>query len=307
MNEKNRPSTTHDPWTTHDLELFHDDELDDRKRDAMSDALRRDPGLRDRLVSVQNVDEQLRDFLLDPASSGEDRRAPWSVRALSIAAAAACVLVSVSLLWYVTGDGSPNGVRVVVQGDATPADTSTRQVETSTKKSVYEPIRVVFTLPARTKQDEETVESVPPPEPLAEANDPALVPPDNRPFLASLNRSLAGGNVSQTVRLLRDAPSEQRTAAYRFLGELLRSADVAEQILDQLPPLEQLAVCKVWAHEPGRRPVAFARLHRLSLDPELSGAVRTVIADLHQDPSLKKMLRSYRFAEPDKKHSQSSS
>ncbi len=46
MNEKNQPSTTHVPWTTQDLELFHDDELDDLKRDAMSDALRRDPGLR---------------------------------------------------------------------------------------------------------------------------------------------------------------------------------------------------------------------------------------------------------------------
>lgn len=301
MNEKNQP------WTTHDLELFHDDELDDRKRDAMSDDLRRDPALRDRLVSVRNLDDQLRDFLLDPASGGEDRRASWSVRASWIAAAAACVLVSVSLLWYVTGDGSPNGAPVVAQGDATRFNTSTKKVEISTKHSVYEPIRVVFTLPARTKQDEETVESVPPPEPPIEADDPTLLPPDNRPFLARLNRSLADGNVSQTVRLLRDAPSEQRTVAYRFLGELLRSAEVAEQILDRLPPREQLAVCKVWAYEPGRRPVAFDRLHRLSSDPELSGAVRTVIADLHQDPSLRKLLRSYRFAEPDKKHSQTSS
>ncbi|MCH8243252.1 MAG: hypothetical protein IH897_11680 [Planctomycetes bacterium] len=301
MNEKDQP------WTTRDLELFHDDELDDRKLDAMSDALRRDPALRDRLVSVRNVDDQLREFLLDPASSGEDRRASWSVSASWSAAAAACVLVSVSLLWYVTGDGSPNGAPVVVQGDATPVETLTKQVEPSTNKSAYQPIRVVFTLPARTKQDEETVESVRPPEPPIEAHDPTLLPPDNRPFLASLNRALAGGHVSQTVRLLRDAPSEQRTEAYRFLGELLRSAEVAEQILDRLPPREQLAVCKVWAHEPGRRPVAFDRLHRLSSDPELSGAVRTVIADLHQDPSLKKLLRSYRFAEPDKKHSQTSS
>ena len=300
MNEKNQPRTTHDPWTTHDLELFHDDELDDRKRDAMSDALRRDPALRGRLVSVRNVDDQLRGFLFDPASSGEDRRASRSVPALPIAAAAACVLVSVSLLWYVMDDGSPNGAPVIVQGDAT-------AVETSTKAGAYEPIRVVFTLPARTKQDEETMAPVTPPEPPLEANDPTLLPPDNRPFLARLNLSLADGNVSQTVLLLRDAPSEQRTAAYRFLGELLRSADVAEQILDRLPPHEQLAVCKVWAYEPGRRPVAFDRLHRLSLDPELSGAVRTVIADLHRDPSLKKLLRSYRFAEPDEKHSQTPS
>ncbi|MCH9002782.1 MAG: hypothetical protein IIC02_09440 [Planctomycetes bacterium] len=294
MNEKNPP------WTTRDLELFHDDELDDRQHDALSDALRRDPALRDRLVSVRNVDEQLRDFLLDPASGGEDRRASWSVPASWIAAAAACVLVSVSLLWHFTGNRSPTDAPFVVQGDATP-------IETSTKASVYEPIRVVLTLPARTKQDEETVESVLSPEPPTEANEKILPQEDIRTFLASLNRSLAGGQVSQIVRLLREAPSEQRTVAYRFLGELLRSAEVAEQILDRLPPREQLAVCKVWAYEPGRRPVAFDRLHRLSSDPELSGEVRTVIADLHQDPSLKKLLRSYRFAEPDKKHSQTSS
>ena len=45
----------------------------DRKRDAMSDALRRDPALRDRLVSVRNVDDQLLDFLLDPASGDQDQ------------------------------------------------------------------------------------------------------------------------------------------------------------------------------------------------------------------------------------------
>ena len=294
MNRKNQP------WTTPDLELFHDDELDERKREAMSDALRCDPALRDRLVSVRNVDDQLRDFLLDPASGSEVRRASWSGRDSWFAAAAACILVSVSLLWHVMGDGSPNGAPVVVQSDSTP-------IETSIKASVYEPIRVVFTLPARTKQDEETVESVRPPEPPIEANDPTLLPPHNRLFLARLNRSLAGGHTSQTVRLLRDAPREQRTEAYRLLGELLRSANVAERILDLLPPREQLAVCKVWAHEPGRRPVAFDRLHRLSSDPELSGEVRTVIADLHQDRSLQKLLRSYRFTEPDKKYSQTPS
>ena len=205
-----------------------------------------------------------------------------------------------SLLWYVTGDGSPTATRVVVQSDITP-------VETSKTASAYEPIHVVFTLPARLKRDEESADAAIDPAARSEPNKKTRTDEDILTFLANLNRSLAGGNVSQTARLLRDAPSDQRTVAYRFLGELLRSADVAERILDQLPPREQLAVCKVWAHEPGRRPVAFDRLHRLLLDPELSGAVRTVIADLHQDPSLKKLLRSYRFAEPDKKHSQSSS
>ncbi len=87
-----------EPWTTLALELYHDEELDDTRRAELSEALRRDPALRERLASVRGVDETLRDALLDenPAERIPLVRALYRSRP---ALAAACVLIAVIAAW----------------------------------------------------------------------------------------------------------------------------------------------------------------------------------------------------------------
>ena len=47
-------------WTTQELERYLDEELGNARRAELSEALRRDPALRERLATVRRVDELLR-------------------------------------------------------------------------------------------------------------------------------------------------------------------------------------------------------------------------------------------------------
>ena len=157
----------------------------------------------------------------------------------------------------------------------------------------YEPIRVVLSLPARQVRHEAT-------EPrrvtLHEGTRyESSSDFDNRTFLAQLDRTLRAGRVQDTVLLLESMSGDQRGVAYRHIGELLRSAFIAEQILDHLGPSEQLAVCGEWAREPRLRPVAFTRLRRLSGEPSLSDALQLLTSKLAQEPDLRIWLRSYQL------------
>jgi hypothetical protein len=79
----------------------------------------------------------------------------------------------------------------------------------------------------------------------------------------------------------------------------LRSASLAEQILNRLSPEEQIQVCGHWAREPAVQSVAFSRLRRFSTEPSLSKDVRVVLDRLAQNPALQSWVRGYRLLHDD--------
>jgi hypothetical protein len=91
------------------------------------------------------------------------------------------------------------------------------------------------------------------------------------------------------------ASKDERGLAYRYIGELLRSAQLAEELLDRLTPREQVTVCGEWAREPGLRPVVFTRLRRLSQDPGLSEDVQVLVTRLAREPTLRSWLFGYQL------------
>ena len=279
-----------EPWTTQALELYHDEELDDTRRAELSEALRRDPALRERLASVRGVDETLRDALLD-----ENPAEPLPlVRALCRsrpALAAACVLIAVTAAWALfPGRGPVERIEVAQTGDVQQPGPGARRE--------YQGIRVLFSLPVQTPLRATPVETARQVDEKAPTHERIATTFDASGFLSRVDRLLDSGQVEGTLDLLAGASEGQRAVAYRHMGELLRSAYVAEQILDRLSPREQVAVCSEWAGEPGLRPIVFDRLRRFSKVPELSDHVQVVVARLAEDGTLRSWLRGYQLVGP---------
>ncbi len=255
-------------WTTEDLELFHDEQLEAARASRLTDDLRCDAVLRARLAEVRRVDDVLRKAMLQPRA----------VRSLALrfggALAAACVMLLVGAGWLVW---SRTGGTV----DAPPA---------MTKGPDHSSVRVVFSLslPVGWKTD------------VAQRRD------DGQPSRGKsdgdspsrLAEALLGGRVEEAAFLLATAPPEERHAGYRVLGEVLQSAEAAEQILDRLSPGEQLAVCNEWAAEAAIRPTVFSRLRRLSAEPSLAEEAKSVLSELSTDPELRAWVRGYGLQEP---------
>lgn len=270
-------------WTTRDLELYHDGELDHEKRSALGDALRRDPELRERFATVCRVDDELRAaFISEQAARHHGRRVlrPFARNVL----AAACLLAAAGLTWWFASSQRPWRQTALVK-DVHPGDSNTAP------ESEYHAIRVVLSLPVDSTLVQAVTEQGVEPLPASATTASEEVPR----FLARLNHALVEGRIEDTLDLLDGASRTQRTVAYRHLGELLRSAYVAEQILDRLSPQEQLAVCSLWAHEPVVQPIVFERLRRFSREPELSNDVRSIVTKLARDPRLRPWLRGYQL------------
>jgi hypothetical protein len=277
-------------WTTEDLERFHDEALDEPQRTALSEDLRRDPQLRDRYAGVRRVDELMRAALTteEGAERSEPRRlmAPYAVRAL----AAACLLIAVSSYWLFPRGGTSSTMQQS-------ADRLEGDPVGEPARAAYRPIRVVFSLPGRKAQHEPAGAIEPPAESDVRADSVPAGQREAPNFLARLNAAIADQRIEETLDLLADASAGQRAAGYQYIGELLRSATVAEQILDRLSPQEQVQVCAHWAGEPAVQPVAFSRLHRFSTEPSLSKDVRIVVGKLARNPALHSWLRGYRLVD----------
>jgi len=77
------------------------------------------------------------------------------------------------------------------------------------------------------------------------------------------------------------------------IGRALRSADVARDALALMSPEEQLEACRLWSAEPSLRPIAFAHLSHLSMDPAVASDARRVAEALAIDASNRPWLASY--------------
>jgi hypothetical protein len=122
---------------------------------------------------------------------------------------------------------------------------------------------------------------------------------ENMVFLTRLDQAMGAERIEETLGLLAEASAGQRAIGYQYMGELLRSASVAEQILDRLSPQEQVQVCGHWAGEPVMQSLAFSRLRRLLDEPSLSKEVRVVVDRLARNPALHSWLRGFRLLNED--------
>ena len=276
-------------WTTQDLELFHDEEMEEPRRSQLSEDLRRDPQLRERYATVRRVDDLMRAGITE-GKSAERRRWEWRIPLRMPAAAAAGLLITVTAVWWFASVHKP-------VGDVSVVDLHVPDEPESPAEGEYRAVRVVFSLPLRT--DSRSLDGEREVGSDAERGHRvvAVAMREDTDFLLRLNRAIGAGRIEETLDLLERSSDEQRAAAYRYIGDLLRSASVAEQILDRLSPPEQVAACGQWAREPVVRSVAFNRLRSLSKREELAGEVKLVLDKLAQDPTLSSWLRSYRLHE----------
>ncbi len=272
-------SGTEKHWTTRDLELYHDGELDTARRAQLSDALRSDHDLCERLAVVRRVDEQLRTAFVHPEAD-QPRRPLMFIPFGYPALAAACLLIAVSAAGWFSVSRHPAESKVLaIRHDGANV----------TSKPEYQAIRVVFSLPVETRSDDvPTKRSVK----VTKAKPYAGT---LEGFLTRLDKEMAAGRIKQSLALLRGASDEQRTVAYLHVGARLRSATVAKQILDRLSPREQLFVCRLWVRMPVVQPTVFERLQRFSSQPELYKEVRQIVVQLVRDPRLRPWLHGYQL------------
>jgi len=249
-------SRSADPqWTSQLLEQYHDGELDELQRAALSEALRESPELRERLAEVARLDSLAVRALAAPALVG--RPAPGTrlvVRPVFAVALAACLaLLVVPLLTH--RERAPVSLPVTITGDLSSSDRERTPA-----------VRVVLSIPAI---------------PASSGKGPGVA--------AALER----GDVTQAARVLAEADRSSRDAELRRLGELIRSASRADELLDSLSDTDQLAACRVWAEDPRLRPAAFARLERLRSRTDLVDQYRAVMTGFAERPELSAWVRSY--------------
>jgi len=262
--------------------MYHDGELDIKTRAELNDALRSDAELRARYAKVCRLDQELRNAFLNRPAMRRRQRQPRHFRASALAA---CLLAAVSLTWWFTLDQRSSQDRPTIHNSAG---------SRAGIVSEYQPIRVVFAVPMGANRDRPEAKQVAKQQP-----DETEVAEDHAGFLDRFDDTLSTGSTERAMALLEKATGQQRVAAYRRLGAVLRSAESAEQILDRLGPQEQLAVCTVWAREPVAQPAVFERLRRLSKNPDLSEDVRRIVAGLSEDARLRPWLQGYQLLSPE--------
>ncbi len=274
-------------WTTQDLELYHDEELEPAQRSKLSDALRRDPELRERLATVRRVDDLLGAALVDDVRTARRPLRLVFSRSVPVAAAAGVLIAVTAAAWFSVKHWPHGEIPVAQNANQRPSDLA--------GQPEYRPIRVVFSLPIGTASPKPA--GRPATTTRTKTNSVVAVAAvrDDASFVARLDRMLKIGRIQEALELLEGASDNQRAVAYRRMGQLLRSAYVAEQILDRLSPREQLAVCRQWARQPLVRPTAFDRLRRFSRQPGLSGDVQVVVTELAKDPELGTWLYGYQL------------
>jgi hypothetical protein len=251
-------------WTTLDLELFHDEQLDADRVTELSDDLRQHAALRARLATVRRLDDAMTAALAQPRTASS-----WKINTRVLHyAAAACVgvfAVAIGWSWLSRPRGDFHAIPEIAQ--ATPRS-----------------VRVVLSLPLPGE-----------PEPNLQQASAIGSAQEEKLFLTRLGGALSSGRIEEALGLLGGAAPAQRRLGYRYLGEVLQSAQVAEEVLDSLNTEEQIAVCGDWAFEPAIRPAVFERLRRLSRDPALAEKLRGLVAELSSQPALRSWLQSYQL------------
>ncbi len=257
---------TDSTWTDLDLERFHDSDLEPERAERLAEALRTDAALRRRLTEIASIDRLIaRALEAPPVRTRNTPAAPW-LWAVGLAAVLLLALVPFLLS---LASRAPVASDPIARTDQPAPDT------TPTPRASA--VRIIASVSL-------TADAQVPP------SLPALPAPD--PVAHALDR----GDLESALVQFRSLAGADRLAQARRLGDTIRSAMSAEDLLNALTPEEQLAVCEAWSAEPRLRPVTFARLRRLADDPVLGPDVSALAGRLAQAPGMIAWLRSYGLA-----------
>lgn len=249
-------------WTTLELELFRDGELPEDRRAALSEALRADPSLRTRLADVARMDAAAhRAFTEIPARAPGARRPSFGV----LAAAAVVLIVAVAVMFSSSRPGAP----------ARQLAAASKPRQEIAKARGFD---VVFTIPV----------GRPLPQGAESPREKAAAP-----AAALVDQALADGRAEEANSLLAGANQRDREAAYRRMGESLRTAQAAREAIASLSDREKLEVCRIWTADARLVPVAFTILGELSTSAEVSKEYGEVVSQLRDDPRLRGYVLSY--------------
>ncbi len=277
-------------WTDAALEAFLDGALGEADAAELGEALREDPALRARLAEIRRGDEVMLEALLTAVEDPRPRARGTGAGVWAVAAAA-CVAVAGGV-WIAggvrgAGGSAPEPAEGVVHKNEVDG-----RGEADVEEEVYDPVPVVLVvkLPARGAalggaaaggnghgQSESGGESA-------------------RGVEGRLAEALAAGDVAAAVALIDGAGARAQEGAYRQIGELMRSAAIAEKVLDSMAPAQQLAACRLWAEDPKLRTVVFPRLAALGRSGELGEELAAVVREMSEREELRPWLRSYGLA-----------
>ncbi|MFG0330757.1 MAG: hypothetical protein ACF8PN_12780 [Phycisphaerales bacterium] len=283
-------------WSDESLERYLDDDLNATEMSALADDLRRSAPLRERLARRSQENDLVRAALevdddeIEKATAHRRRQQPFVLGATVMSAVAAAI--AIAFVWPGRGerpsiDRTTENVVRASEGEDADAEASVA----SRSESRASTIRVVLAI-ERSRPDPDRQAR-----PEAENETMELAGPAPM-TMERLDRALATGDVDAAIESLRAAPDDaSREDGFSRLATILRSAETSERVLDQLPPAEQVAVCRLWAEDPRMRPVSFERLQRLSTDPAVSSAVSETLERLYHNRTLRPWMRSYGLAD----------
>ncbi len=284
-------------WTLADLEAYHDGELSEQAAAKLSSDLRVDPELRQQLNEIRALDQQIKQALSRTHLQAHTDTTPrWRHLLLIVAAPCAAVLVWLILINPLgqTGKQSPPDQKPII-ADAQP--------DVQPGKDVFSPARVVYRFPARSRRVASDQKAKPPSDQVVHVKKARWTPPvETISFSDTLLTTIKDQGVMPALELLQSATPEQRSRGYAEIGKSLSTLSKMEQILDQLPPEQQLEVCQQWVQRPSLRVTAFARLTRLRQiahapgHEQLATQFDALIETLEKDKSLRSWLRSHKLA-----------
>lgn len=289
-----------------DLEAFHDGALEGAERERVAERLREDPGARERLARVRDVDAMARGVLLGEAvdeaamiTARRESNAPicsahrwhggegvrgvhrfarvgWGRSVWSTVAAVVVVMTGAGLAWWgLRGGGAGN----VVEGDGAGAVAVAPVVTEGVDEVMRREGVVVMRMDAAPRARTET----------------AHRSRDDGSVEARLVSLVGEGSLAEAFEAARSHPGAMSDEVMAVLGERVRSGELAREFLESLPADRQAQAVRVWAGNPHLRPAAFDRLRELLRSPDVGArsAGERVREDLALRPELATWVASY--------------
>lgn len=266
-------------WDRSDLERFVDDDLPAETAERVRTDLLESGELRSRLSEVRHTDTLLSAALGAPIRRRVDGRRVGAMLAAGLAVAAGA-WAWIEQPWQ-SGGLTHRDHEVIAHAPLLNEDKAGAGVD---EPDAFRGL--VLEIPVRGVVVQPRAEAVEPSAPAASgANDP-------------IDRAVRDGRVLDAGVMIAGATEEQRSRSLQQLAAMVRSGAIADQVLDTLPPAQQVEACRAWASEPRLRPAVFARLKKLMGDDEVGAAAAGLAKSFERSSELRAWAASYLTPRP---------